>query len=301
MPPNNRPWVKAILDFPGLDFYIEGDAPLFNRRVNAAYLKLFSHNDSVHGRDHIALRQHYIANRGNVLFRAIINLYISGKHANFSTLYGAALTRLAEDSGPSREWEDSSELGIDSVTFVVDRIIRARIQNLRANNTSIEEPNPVVEAFLATLDEWIAVLDERKMRASTSFEPNAPADNQFSLPLRPHPNKPSVASSSNASSGNKMSLPYRPHPKSESAKQEQAMQSNQEIVNKRIQDLESQLRASQAKSQEALQAAQARSEELAALRNANIARLEEQETLETVNEALRTELDEAKKARRRIW
>ncbi|KAK1484449.1 hypothetical protein CABS01_13872 [Colletotrichum abscissum] len=298
MPPNNRPWVKAILDFPGLDFYIEGDAPLFNRRVNAAYLKLFSHNDSVHGRDHIALRQHYIANRGNVLFRAIINLYISGKHANFSTLYGAALTRLAEDSGPSREWEDSSELGIDSVTFVVDRIIRARIQNLRANNTSIEEPNPVVEAFLATLDEWIAVLDERKMRASTSFEPNAPADNQFSLPLRPHPNKPSVASSSNASSGNKMSLPYRPHPKT---KQEQAMQSNQEIVNKRIQDLESQLRASQAKSQEALQAAQARSEELAALRNANIARLEEQETLETVNEALRTELDEAKKARRRIW
>ncbi|KAK1707286.1 hypothetical protein BDP67DRAFT_581969 [Colletotrichum lupini] len=298
MPPNNRPWVKAILDFSGLDFYIEGDAPLFNRRVNAAYLKLFSHNDSVHGRDHIALRQHYIANRGNVLFRAIINLYISGKHANFSTLYGAALTRLAEDSGPSREWEDSSELGIDSVIFVVDRIIRARIQNLRANNTSIEEPNPVVEAFLATLDEWIAVLDERKMRVSTSFEPNAPADNQFSLPLRPHPNKPSVTSSSNASSGNKMSLPYRPHPKT---KQEQAMQSNQEDVNKRIQDLESQLRASQAKSQEALQAAQARSEELAALRNANIARLEEQETLETVNEALRTELDEAKKARRRIW
>lgn len=79
------------------------------------------------------------------------------------------------------------------------------------------------------------------------------------------------------------------------------MQGNQEDVNKRIQDLESQLRASQAKSQEALQAAQARSEELAALRNANIARLEEQETLETVNEALRAELDEAKKARRRMW
>ncbi|KAK0367526.1 hypothetical protein CLIM01_15117 [Colletotrichum limetticola] len=301
MPPNNRPWVKAILDFPGLDFYIEGDAPLFNRRVNAAYLKLFSHNDSVHGRDHIALRQHYIANRGNVLFREIINVHISGKHANFNTLYGAALNGLAGDSGPSREWPDTDALGIDSLIFVADRIIRARTQHLRANNTGIEEPNPVVEAFLATLDEWIAVLDERKMRASTSFEPNAPADSQFSLPLRPHPNKPSVASSSNASSGNKMSLPYRPHPKSESAKQEQAMQNNQEDVNKRIQDLESQLRASQAKSQEALQAAQARSEEQAALRNANIARLEEQETLETVNEALRTELDEAKKARRRIW
>ncbi|KAK1449053.1 hypothetical protein CMEL01_08368 [Colletotrichum melonis] len=298
MPPNNRPWVKAILDFPGLDFYIEGDAPLFNRRVNAAYLKLFSHNDSVHGRDHIALRQHYVANRGNVLFREIINVHISGKHANFNTLYGAALNGLAGDSGPSREWPDTDALGIDSLIFVADRIIRARTQHLRANNTGIEEPNPVVEAFLATLDEWIAVLDERKMRASTSFEPNAPADSQFSLPLRPHPNKPSVASSSNAISGNKMSLPYRPHPKT---KQEQAMQSNQEDVNKRIQDLESQLRASQAKSQEALQAAQARSEELAALRNANIARLEEQETLETVNEALRTELDEAKKARRRIW
>lgn len=50
---NNRPWVKALEDFPGLDFYIEGDVPLFNRRVNAAYLKQFSNNDSVHGRDHI--------------------------------------------------------------------------------------------------------------------------------------------------------------------------------------------------------------------------------------------------------
>ncbi|EXF73770.1 hypothetical protein CFIO01_07398 [Colletotrichum fioriniae PJ7] len=301
MAPNNRPWVKALEDFPGLDFYIEGDVPLFNRRVNAAYLKLFSNNDSVHGRDHIALRQYYIANHGNVLFRAIINLHISGKHTNFSTLYGAALNGLSEDSVPSREWPDSDVLGIDSVIFVVDRIIRARLQHLRANNTNIEELNPVVEAFLATLDEWIAALDERKLRASTSFKADAPAGNQFSLPLRPHPDKTFISSASNAPTGNRMNLPYRPHPKNESAKQEQPEQGNQEDVNKRIQDLESQLRASQAKSQEALQAAQARAEELATLRNANIARLEEQETLETVNEALRIELGEAKKARRRIW
>ncbi|KAJ0328841.1 hypothetical protein COL5a_004629 [Colletotrichum fioriniae] len=139
------------------------------------------------------------------------------------------------------------------------------------------------------------------MEGTTSFKADAPTGNQFSLPLRPHPDKASISSASNAPACNEMSLPFRPHPKNESAKQEQPEQGPQEDFNKRIQDLESQLRASHARSQEALQAAQARAEELATLRNANIPRLEEQETLETVNEALRIELGEAKKARRRIW
>ncbi|KAK1456551.1 hypothetical protein CCUS01_09999 [Colletotrichum cuscutae] len=273
----------------GLDFYIEGDAPLFNRRVNAVYLKLFGNNESFHGREHVTLRQHYIANRGNVLFRAIINLYVSGKHANFSTLYGAALTRLAEESGPSREWEDSSELGIDSVIFVVDRIIRARIQNLRGNNANIDELNPVVEVFLATLDEWVAVLDERKMRASTSFETNAPGGSQISLPYRPHPDNAATASASDAPTTNQTSLPYRPRPHAEIelGNLKEAKPRAQDGRDQTIQDLQSQIKTEQAKSQE--------------LENRNIAHREEQETLELVNEALRAELDEAKNARRRIW
>ncbi|KAK1524404.1 uncharacterized protein CCOS01_09491 [Colletotrichum costaricense] len=289
MAPNNRPWVKAILEFPGLDFYIEGDAPLFNRRVNAVYLKLFGNNESFHGREHVTLRQHYIANRGNVLFRAIINLYVSGKHANFSTLYGAALTRLAEESGPSREWEDSSELGIDSVIFVVDRIIRARIQNLRDDNTDIDELNPVVEVFLATLDEWIAVLDERKMRAFTSSESTAPGGSQISLPYRPHPYNAATASASDAPTANQTNLPYRPrpYPEIELGNLKEAKPRTQDGRDQTIQDLQSQIKTEQAKSQE--------------LENRNIAHREEQETLELVNEALRAELDEAKNARRRIW
>ncbi|KAK1624582.1 hypothetical protein BDP81DRAFT_474740 [Colletotrichum phormii] len=275
------------MDLPGLDFYVEGDDPLFNRRVNAVFLKLFANNYFVYGRDHVALRQHYIANRGDALFRAIVNLHISGKHSNFSTLYGAALTGLSEDSGSSREWNDSDELGIDSVIFVIDRIIRARLQHLRANHTNIDEPNPVIEAFLATLDEWIAVLDEHKMNAAIPSESDASDSSQPSLPRSPHPDNAAAASASKASTVNQIILPYRPIPENESGKPEQAKSSTQDSRDQTIQDLRSQIRASQAKTEERA--------------NLDIARREEQETLELVNEALRAELDKAKNARRRIW
>ncbi|KAL2879104.1 hypothetical protein SGCOL_005524 [Colletotrichum sp. CLE4] len=275
------------MDLPGLEFYVKGDEPLFNRRVNAVFLKLFANNDSVYSRDHVALRQHYIANRGNALFRAIVNLHISGKHSNFSTLYGAALTSLSEDSGSSRDWNDSDELGIDSVIFVIDRIIRARLQHLRANDTNIDEPNPVIEAFLATLDEWIAVLGERKMKAAIPPESDASDSSQLSLPRPPHPDNAATASASKASIVNQIILPYRPIPENGSGKPEQAKSSTQDSRDQTIQGLRFQIWAAQAKSDE--------------LANLEIARRDEQETLELVNEALRAELDEAKNARRRIW
>ncbi|OHE96283.1 hypothetical protein CORC01_08355 [Colletotrichum orchidophilum] len=189
MAPNDKPWAKALLKFPGLDFKIDDDAPLFNRRLNSAYLKMFANKKTHPGNTAMLKIQEHIASRGNVFFRRVIELSLSGSHTKRGALYVATLTDLAEDSRLSASW--NGEVQHDSLILVMDIIVQARIQYLNVTgSTNDKEPPRIVGTFIATLDEWIAVIDAGEQKAATASDTRPPG-NEFSLPYRPNPAKAS--------------------------------------------------------------------------------------------------------------